>query len=115
MSRADILRVADYLGHILEAIEHYHPQFSADHADVPELHAQISSLPDKINRNNLTSRHSGAGRNPVKQNRPRMRVTFAPAPGGQKQDVVPLTWELFRYLDSGLRRNDAFLLMDNPG
>jgi len=59
--------------------------------------------------NNPLGRHSGAGRNPVKEDSPRMRGTFASASGGQIQGVVPITWGFVNYLDSGLRRNDAAL------
>jgi hypothetical protein len=51
-----------------------------------------------LNPNNLLGRHSGAGRNPV------INSTLQ---SGQNHDVVPLAWEIFNHLDSGLLRNDA--------
>ncbi len=61
------------------------------HQDVPLLHLAEKLL-------NGTSRHSGAGRNPVTTNKPR---------SGQNLGIDPHAREIVNHLDSGLRRNDA--------
>ncbi|MEW5902728.1 MAG: allophanate hydrolase [Pseudomonadota bacterium] len=61
------------------------------HQDVPLLH-----LADRLL--GITNRHSGAGRNPVKEDIPQ---------SGQNQGVEPLAQTHLNHLDSGLRRNDA--------
>ena len=60
----------------------------------------------QLNPNNPLGRRSGAGRNPAIKNTPR---------SGQNYNVVPLTWVIFNHLDTGLRRYDAFFIMDYPG
>jgi uncharacterized protein with HEPN domain len=52
MSKADILRLPEYLGHIVEAIERIHRYiedldevvWQTIHADLPELHEQVRQL-----------------------------------------------------------------------
>ena len=66
-----------------------------------ELERKVSSHDQPIVgliSNNPFGRHSGAGRNPVKENNTR---------SGQNKGLVPLMWGLINYLDSGLRRNDV--------
>jgi hypothetical protein len=61
-------------------------------------------------------RHSGAGRNPVKNNSLRSRqneplaASFEVRPN---QNVVPHSRGLVDHLDSGLRRNDVVFIMGN--
>ena len=50
-----------------------------------------------LNPDNPLGRHTGEGQYPAIKNRPR---------SGQNHEVVPLAWEIFNHLDSGLRRND---------
>ena len=61
------------------------------HQDVPLLHLAERLL-------GITNRHSGAGRNSVKEDIPQ---------SGQNQCVEPLARTNLNHLDSGLRRNDA--------
>ena len=71
-------------------------------------------MPEQLGKRRL-SRHTGAGWYPAIKNSPR---------SGQNHDAVPLAWEIFNHLDSGLAegqfilslskgRNDG--LMDYPG
>lgn len=56
MSRTDVLRLPEYPGHILQAIERIHGYFKIDmgivwstiHNDLPDLHKQVSKLIEQL-------------------------------------------------------------------